>query len=367
MKGVAWISDFVPLGLDLVFDLTDEVKYYQNNITNLCYEDHALDDMKLLYDNNIIPLATYYIWDPLLRYDLNAICKTFSQMLHEEYKEEEQLTMDLEIVRDSVTGIIQIVGTIIGYKSGISTGTKSIAKEIIGEFISWDNIMIESLNLIFDYMVPKMTLEKADFLAFMSCLTVALEIDVSDITSRSEIARMEKNEEIYIPIFYKIFEEYGIKYLSLSATLDNFYNTLDMEYDGDLLYYNENIYTRGKHYAISEVEHMSQLSSLTNIDDLHTHNYSYVWKNLTKHDALCSCGDIKSEGHAVLNGSDICIRCGGKANVSFVEIMNNITYKTVSGSYKLANGVIVLVEEDLQDYYNETIIFYESNELLAIS
>ena len=47
-----------------------------------------------------------------------------------------------------------------------------------------------------------------------------------------------------------------------------------------------------------------------------------------------------------------------------VNNVNNLT-RTNNGSYKLPNGIIVLVEEDIQSYLEGTLVFnYDNSEII---
>ena len=46
---------------------------------------------------------------------------------------------------------------------------------------------------------------------------------------------------------------------------------------------------------------------------------------------------------------------------------NGIRYVTENGSYILPNGVIVLVSEDIEAYFNGELIFYDLKEQLEAS
>ena len=68
--------------------------------------------------------------------------------------------------------------------------------------------------------------------------------------------------------------------------------------------------------------------------------------------------------HAVVQGTTICIQCGGQADMGINPYsMNstNVNYVTDNGSYILPNGVIILVEEDIEDYLKGTLLFYKKD------
>ena len=100
---------------------------------------------------------------------------------------------------------------------------------------------------------------------------------------------------------------------------------------------------------------------------IHTYGYSYSWKNLTQHLSSCACGNSTIQVHAVLQGSTTCIQCGGQANVGinpYVINLSEITYTTKNGSYILPNGIVVLVEEDINAYL-KGILTFDSNKVVA--
>ena len=61
----------------------------------------------------------------------------------------------------------------------------------------------------------------------------------------------------------------------------------------------------------------------------------------------------------------ICLACGGKAEVGIVlhQAIGNLP-RSENGSYIMPNGVIVLVDEDIESYFNGTLVFYNPNDNL---
>ena len=61
-----------------------------------------------------------------------------------------------------------------------------------------------------------------------------------------------------------------------------------------------------------------------------------------------------------------CMICGatieaiGGLGESFIQ---NIQKVTINGSYILPNGIIVLVDEDIEAYLNGTLVFYDKGNL----
>ena len=105
--------------------------------------------------------------------------------------------------------------------------------------------------------------------------------------------------------------------------------------------------------------------------ELETHNYTYLWKNYTQHQALCACGEMHNQGHAVSPGSlgpgqqyTTCLICGGPASMGIMPLSNNNLPYTINGSYILPNGVMVLVDDDIDAYLDGTLVFINPGEYI---
>ena len=101
-----------------------------------------------------------------------------------------------------------------------------------------------------------------------------------------------------------------------------------------------------------------------------------MYKNMIRngtHKKLCvDCkGDFNEEPHVVTytdysDGNNIvtCIMCNAildkNSGLFMVNNVNNLP-RTNNGSYKLPNGIIVLVEEDIQSYLEGTLVFNDAN------
>ena len=103
--------------------------------------------------------------------------------------------------------------------------------------------------------------------------------------------------------------------------------------------------------------------------DIHFETVGYQWLNLTTHTMLCECGDLIERNHVVSSdaynsGASIapCLLCGGNATIGFIEIQNNILKISENGSFILSNGLVVLVDEDIEAYMNGTLIFRNNDE-----
>lgn len=109
-----------------------------------------------------------------------------------------------------------------------------------------------------------------------------------------------------------------------------------------------------------------------------THDYHepYTWVDYNQHLATCGCGATAKQGHAVSSNAfswgkryATCLFCGGLAERGFVQLnalSAEVKYVTNNGSYILPNGVIVLVDEDIELYLNCTLEFHKKDSQLLI-
>ena len=106
----------------------------------------------------------------------------------------------------------------------------------------------------------------------------------------------------------------------------------------------------------------------------HTHEYTeWVYHSPTQHIACCECGALgtQTNNHVVkvgtaINNRGICMFCGAVILLGeeFVPALPFAAVQvTLNGSYILPNGIIVLVDEDIEAYLNGTLVFYDKNDL----
>ena len=125
------------------------------------------------------------------------------------------------------------------------------------------------------------------------------------------------------------------------------------------------------------IEHQSlESSGIINCniikDDNHNHNYVYEWDNNIRHKKTCGCDHTGYEPHvlpanAFNNGQlfAFCLRCNGRVMIGVIYDNLNNLLSTSNGSFILPNGIVVLVEEDYEEYLNGTIVFeYHNNDML---
>lgn len=104
--------------------------------------------------------------------------------------------------------------------------------------------------------------------------------------------------------------------------------------------------------------------------------HGYLQYSSTKHKAYCTCGNFVLRHHAVSSSATgrykPCVDCGYLVDTySDIVIVGplgtNDLLMTNNGSYILSNGIIVLVDEDIDGYLTGSLIFYnprDNEELL---
>ena len=94
------------------------------------------------------------------------------------------------------------------------------------------------------------------------------------------------------------------------------------------------------------------------INSSHTHSYRYRTYSSTQHKAICSCGASILQYHMV-DTSGCCVLCLAIVSSGISPLtLNNVNYITENGSYILPNGVIIIVEADMDSFIkNKTDIY----------
>lgn len=99
---------------------------------------------------------------------------------------------------------------------------------------------------------------------------------------------------------------------------------------------------------------------------------AYIYYNNSSHRKSCFCGFYISEGHSVRQADIVnnryarCLGCRAQLDLSVDNaniIMSNITQVSINGSYILSNGIVVLVDEDIQAYMDGTLVFYHPDDI----
>ncbi len=194
-----------------------------------------------------------------------------------------------------------------------------------------------------------------------------------------------------VPENASIMQNYALYQLNVSSSLDYVFSvssnsmpymklydihmqqlttSLTSEYDGDVytksfskylspgMYYLRVCYTNSNSYGIIT----------TTINCQHYHNFnSYVWRDLTFHDEMCTlCGPNPATHVVSINDFNTkkppklytCMICGGPAS-AYTPFYgkNDLLPHTINGSLMLPNGIIVLADEDWHAYLEGKLVF----------
>ena len=124
-------------------------------------------------------------------------------------------------------------------------------------------------------------------------------------------------------------------------------------------YSNAAYYNNTYHNYYNNVEGLSY-----SILEEHIYDGIPTWKNSTQHTINCECGAMLTRAHAVSEiNTTLCIICGGKVSTGILQPMSSIevSFVTEKGSYILPNGIIILVEEDIELFISGQLVFYDKN------
>lgn len=414
IKGALWISDLVPSRNISVFDLNSEYVYYLPHETNLNYPDYALDELRAVSNGEPVKVATYYIWDPVIKYVLHEIFIVVRNELHNIFEENEQAAVELELKLDQITNTLSVVFTVVGlFTNSIVVG---ITLDIISE------VTFFAIESYFDSIIPELCVNDVEYMSLLSSLASYTDLgvrpeDKPTMTVEGIYSHDTEREVVQIPIYYNlgvresIFPNFNEHYYSYKATSSVFFNTDSLLYLYDFIQssYDDDYYCRGKIYKISEFEDLVNIENLELAEE-HVHNYTYedqgnehlascdcgysfgqshvnddhvcvkcdaeltlhdydrnyVPINQLRHYVECSCGAKTTQGHAVLSGTKRCVLCGQLVDIGFGEITmmtNGRVYITDNGSYILPNGIIVINQADI-DNIKEIISFSLTDNLV---
>lgn len=180
------------------------------------------------------------------------------------------------------------------------------------------------------------------------------------INTKSAYARLYVSEKTYfgfnfslnsnltVKLYDSNFEEINITLTTVDNTI-NFYQLLNV----------------GTYYL--KIDTTNTTASSVNISIIgHDHNVS-SWKYFDRisHRGKCTCGEFIQKPHVVdhdkiVNFKATCLECKKVLDLRYdVANGNNVFKVSSNGSYILTNGIIVLVKEDIESYFNGTVEFYK--------
>ena len=213
------------------------------------------------------------------------------------------------------------------------------------------------------------TLDLSNYIAAPTCskITITKEMSSESIYKRIVV----KRSGVYQ------FNSNSINNFSFSLCDDNL-NYMGYSFNGNVSGSYFNVYLDEGTYYLKVKKNISGTSTYTVSikPTINTHSYT-DWKTYssTHHIECCEyCGitGTKTSLH-VVKSSDIslgigyCMHCGAKVMLgdSFVQHpgMLSISKVSINGSYVLPNGIIVLVDEDIEAYENGTLVWYDKDKL----
>lgn len=102
----------------------------------------------------------------------------------------------------------------------------------------------------------------------------------------------------------------------------------------------------------------------------------YLLYSSTHHRCVCECGELVSISPHTVKLSEVilgighCMYCGARVMLddTIVQVpgINNVSQVTLNGSYILPNGIIVLVDSDIEAYEGGTLVFYDKDDLPVV-
>ena len=138
--------------------------------------------------------------------------------------------------------------------------------------------------------------------------------------------------------------------------------------------FNQSIwFEAGKYYLRMNFTSESIATSETIDVSIEVHEHSYdtcVYLNRFSHQCICNCGETKISSHYI-SGSHVgedwvpCAGCGYMLDLEndiYNSIMS-ITQVSINGSYIRSDGIVVLVDEDIEAYLAGTLQFYHPEDV----
>lgn len=293
-KGAIWMNDFIPFNFKNSLQITTEILYYDYGKQNLHYHDFALEKLSSVIGNQAVKTKVLYIWDPVLRRTLHQIFLSLKNIIYSELKDEQELAMRLELEHDIISNTLSIIGTVNEH-----ININKVVSVPISLVLDVSEIV---LDMFFDSLIPKISIDRVEYLMFLSNLTGTLDMNIGDNDNANDIEYLrdlQLLEIIQIPIYYEFIIESNRNKINYNVTCEK-----SIEYDS-LLYGNSMIYAnqcninfmRGKIYAIEELGDLMYSDSLPMCSELlaeHTsidlneevdigslHEDEYVWVEFT--------------------------------------------------------------------------------------
>lgn len=330
-QAVLWLSDLVPANVIPFLNLQDEIVYYQYNETGILTPEYSLNTLKEISGGNPIHVATYYIWDPVVKHIMYQIMCEMITLYNSEIEGKENQIEKYELIHDVVENTIKITFTIAG---------KIIASNAIKVAQS---VSLITLNYIFNAITPRIGYLDVAMGEFLGMYKGYFDLGVSEdkYDDYDYIKNNYDNGEIIaIPIYYSLYEtgdpipRYNKHYISYNETAamvmdQSIYSSMIYTSGETIVSLQEyNYYCRGKIYGLDSFDELNDTSQLQEFEKVHTHEYTnYQSVNSSQHKVSCTCGESSVyEDHsfvAITNGQE-CTECG------YINLTHTHSYTYVS-------------------------------------
>ena len=316
--------------------------------------------LDLTYSNNTFSWSPNILGETLSKlsyYDLVFYSSDLSQTYKIENIRSETYTLsqnDLEEIFDLNTNIIY--WQVIGYNDRYGFWDENdglIAESLTGGDVS---SLKEITKSIYNYLVgPDGTYYSS--LVANDSVWYKIEAPVDGTYTFESTGDLDLTGELFENIVVNNYTTGRLLYDEDSGTAENFKFNYYLN-EGQIIY-----------LRVTGVNQYTSGTFNMKISINHNHSYTYYQHNSTSHKAICECGNESIQAHAVSAGGTSrfkpCLLCGYIVDTGttpgIIGPMSSIKYKTNAGSYILPNGIIVLVDEDIEAYLNGTLEFNDSS------
>lgn len=283
LLGAMWISDLVPANVlsSGQANFTNVISYYKEANSNISTKDDALIDLMNIANGEPIHLASYYIWDPYLRYVyyqiIDVLYEQLQDIINEEQTKIEKGEITYSIVTSVISGVVLAVNLIVrNMPITIKVPAKILAK-----------LSKTTIDFIFKQAIPDANYDLAFHLAFLRGLRDTLNMnigiidnDTNDSLTDDQICDILDDYNLFriveIPIYYcldfenNLFDNYDEYYISFYEGTLNCPIRENFNYEGRYIYSNNtnNFYCRGKIYGIQEYNDIGNISNLTEVSEI---------------------------------------------------------------------------------------------------
>lgn len=215
------------------------------------------------------------------------------------------------------------------------------------------------------------------------CCRYIEEVEIEYVGSVPQHSSVSKNLVLFEEQCYKINIKYpgyyNVKIISANASNLQLYNSswesIDMNSNNVFSSNGEDVnLSKGVYYLRMSNSSSSIVNFNLTIRSRIMHSFTdWTPYSPTQHIECCECGATGTvKRNHVVKSSDIdgikskCLICDALIDPVYgfgESFIQNISKVTINGSYILPNGIIVLVDEDIEAYFNGTLIFYDKNNL----